>query len=97
MRRGLLSFAGSGKSSRWGELFFTTADVSLGRSPWEVPVAELVGRESFNTLNRFHKGYGELQQFGGHAPQQTRIFREGASYLDSFPALDYITGCTYER
>jgi hypothetical protein len=93
MRKGLIAFAGSGENSRWGELFFTTGNVNLGRSAWEVPVAELVGGHSFEILDSFYNGYGELQRFGGSAPDQGRLQQEGGSYLDEFPDLDYITGC----
>jgi hypothetical protein len=34
MRKGLLSFAGSGPNSRWGELFFSTGNVNLGGGKW---------------------------------------------------------------
>lgn len=95
MRKGLLSFAGSGRNSRWGELFFSTGNVNLGRGAWEVPIAELVGQSSFEVLDSFYSGYGELQRFGGKAPEQDRIRNEGAAYLDSFTSLDYITGCSY--
>jgi len=95
MRKGLLSYAGAGPNTRWGEFFFATGNVHLGRSPWEVPFAELVGDVSFGTLDAFYTGYGELQQFGGGAPDQGRIRQEGAAYLDGFPDLDYITGCSY--
>eukprot|EP00037_Helgoeca_nana_P004974 m.48724 g.48724 ORF g.48724 m.48724 type:complete len:680 (-) comp15960_c0_seq2:188-2227(-) len=95
MRKGLLSFAGSGPNSRWGELFFSTGNVNLGGGMWEVPFAELVGQSSFDVLDAFYADYGELSRFGGNAPDQSRIRSEGGTYLDEFPQLDYITGCSY--
>lgn len=59
----------------------------------QVPVAELVGGASFEVLDSFYSGYGEIARFGGHAPDQRRLQAEGGAYLDEFPDLDYITGC----
>jgi hypothetical protein len=61
----------------------------------EVPFAELVGQSSFDVLDAFYADYGELSRFGGNAPDQSRIRSEGGTYLDEFPQLDYITGCSY--
>lgn len=97
MRKGLVSFAGSGPNSRWGEMFFSTGNVNLGNGAWEVPFAELVGDDSFNVLDSFYHGYGEIPRFGGNAPEQGRLMKEGGAYLDGFPDLDYITGCSYQE
>lgn len=42
MRKGLISFAGSGPNSRWGELFFSTAAVNLGGGAWEVNIVVII-------------------------------------------------------
>ena len=60
-----------------------------GGSPWEVPWGELVGKESFDTLDKIYTGYGE------NGPSQGRLSREGSSkgVLKEFPKLDYIVSC----
>lgn len=94
MKRGYLSFAGSGENSRTTEFFFAFKDLQLGSSPWEVPFGTLVQQSSFDTLDRFYVGYGDIPRFGGHAPNQGRIYKSGLSYLlPNFPNLDYIDRC----
>ncbi|KAJ8602639.1 hypothetical protein CTAYLR_004106 [Chrysophaeum taylorii] len=95
MKRGYLSFAGSGPNSRTTEFFFTYQDSShLGKASWEVPFAHLLGEDSYATMDRWYTGYGDLKAFGGHAPDQARIRRDGRAYLDAeFPLLDYIDNC----
>jgi hypothetical protein len=39
----------------------------------------LVSAESFTTLNQWYNGYGELDVFGGKAPNPDRIMSEGIS------------------
>eukprot|EP00930_Biecheleria_cincta_P038381 TRINITY_DN26373_c0_g1_i1.p1 TRINITY_DN26373_c0_g1~~TRINITY_DN26373_c0_g1_i1.p1 ORF type:complete len:442 (-),score=59.75 TRINITY_DN26373_c0_g1_i1:178-1503(-) len=95
MKRGYVSFAGGGKDSRGTEFFFAFRDIPLGDSPWEVPFGTLVGDESFQTMDHWYTGYGDLQPFGGKAPDQTKMYSSGLSYLQrDFPEIDYITACT---
>lgn len=94
MKRGYLSFAGGGANSRGVEFFFTYRDTSLGGSSWEVPFAKLVGHESFQSMDHWYTGYGDMAAFGGHAPDQARMYRVGLQYLEgSFPDIDYIIAC----
>lgn len=94
MRRGYLSFAGSGPNTRSTEFFFAFRDLQLGRSPWEVPFAQLVGESSYHTLDAFYVGYGDLPVFGGQAPRQGLMYQQGLRYLEpNFPSLDYIDKC----
>lgn len=95
MKRGYVSFAGGGKDSRGTEFFFAFRDIPLGDSPWEVPFGTIVGDESFQTLDHWYTGYGDLQPFGGKAPDQGKMYSSGLSYLQKdFPEIDYITACT---
>uniref|UniRef100_A0A7S3NN29 PPIase cyclophilin-type domain-containing protein n=1 Tax=Aureoumbra lagunensis TaxID=44058 RepID=A0A7S3NN29_9STRA len=94
MKRGYLSFAGSGQNSRTTEFFFAFRDLQLGNAPWEVPFAQIIGEESFLTMDRFYVGYGDIPDFGGNAPLQGRMYEEGIAYLEgNFPHLDYIEHC----
>eukprot|EP00550_Attheya_septentrionalis_P002707 CAMPEP_0198291796 /NCGR_PEP_ID=MMETSP1449-20131203/9200_1 /TAXON_ID=420275 /ORGANISM="Attheya septentrionalis, Strain CCMP2084" /LENGTH=260 /DNA_ID=CAMNT_0043990479 /DNA_START=107 /DNA_END=886 /DNA_ORIENTATION=+ len=59
--RGYWTYAGSGNHSRTNQ-FVLTLKPNLfmgGGSPWEVPIGELVGAESFETLSQFYTGYRE--------------------------------------
>ena len=60
-----------------------------GGSPWEVPWGEVVGEESFHTLDNIYTGYGEK------GPSQGRLRKEGSSegVKKDFPNLDYILEC----
>merc|ERR1712107_612370 len=70
-------------------------DIPLGDSPWEVPFGTLVGDESFQTMDHWYTGYGDLQVFGGKAPDQGKMYSSGLSYLQrDFPEMDYITSFT---
>jgi len=94
MKRGYLAFAGSGPHSRTTEFFFAFKDIQLGGSPWEVPFGHLEGDESFETLDRFYVGYGDVPAFGGRAPNQNKIYNRGRAYLEAeFPQLDFIDRC----
>lgn len=95
MKRGYVSFAGGGENSRGTEFFFAFRDIALGDSPWEVPFGTLVGEESFQTMDHWYTGYGDMQAFGGKAPDQGKMYVSGISYLQKdFPEIDYITDCT---
>lgn len=89
--KGYLAYAGSGKNSRGNQLIVALSDNKMlgGGSPWEVPWGEVVGKESFRTLDKIYTGYGEK------GPSQGRLSREGSSegVMKEFPKLDYILGC----
>lgn len=86
---GYISYAGSGVNSRGTQLFITNHESLYlgGGSPWEVPIGQLVGKESFETILKVNTEYGE-------APSQMNIRQEGNIYLQrEFPHLDYILSC----
>ena len=58
--------------------------------PWEVPLGELVGKESFALLPKIYTGYGEK------GPSQGLLHREGMTEesRQRWPLLDYILNCT---
>lgn len=89
--KGYLAYAGSGKNSRGNQFIVALKDNERlgGGSPWEVPWGEVVGKESFDTLDKIYTGYGEK------GPSQGRLHREGSSenIKKEFPQLDYILGC----
>jgi hypothetical protein len=89
--RGYFAYAGGGKDSRSNQLIVALNDNERlgGGSPWEVPWGEVVGEESFATLDKIYTGYGEK------GPSQGRLSREGSSeaIAKEFPMLDYILSC----
>jgi cyclophilin family peptidyl-prolyl cis-trans isomerase len=89
--KGFLAYAGSGKNSRSNQLIVALRNNEGlgGGSPWEVPWGEVVGDESFATLDKIFTGYGEK------GPSQGRLSREGSSkaIAEEFPNLDYILSC----
>ena len=89
--KGYLAYAGSGKNSRSNQLIVALNDNERlgGGSPWEVPWGEIVGEQSYHTLQQIYTGYGEK------GPTQGRLHKEGSSEAiqREFPNLDYILGC----
>lgn len=89
--KGYLAYAGAGKNSRGNQLIVALANNEGlgGGSPWEVPWGEVVGEESFATLDKIYTGYDEK------GPSQGRLMREGSSeaIAKDFPMLDYILSC----
>eukprot|EP00579_Thalassiosira_antarctica_P004845 CAMPEP_0201887768 /NCGR_PEP_ID=MMETSP0902-20130614/25816_1 /ASSEMBLY_ACC=CAM_ASM_000551 /TAXON_ID=420261 /ORGANISM="Thalassiosira antarctica, Strain CCMP982" /LENGTH=261 /DNA_ID=CAMNT_0048417799 /DNA_START=227 /DNA_END=1012 /DNA_ORIENTATION=- len=89
--KGYLAYAGGGKNSRSNQLIVALNDNDRlgGGSPWEVPWGEVVGEESFQTLDGIYTGYGD------NGPSQGRLRKEGSSegVEKDFPKLDYILGC----
>lgn len=95
MKRGYLSYAGSGTDTRGTQFIFMFRDYALGGSPWETPFATLSGEESFESMDHWYAGYGDLPAFGGDAPDLGKMYSEGMAYLQrDFPEMDYITGCS---
>lgn len=89
--QGFWTYAGGGNHSRSNQFVITLKPNQFmgGGSPWEVPLGELVGEESFNVLPRLYTGYGEK------GPSQGLLRREGTSerVLKEWPLLDYILSC----
>jgi len=90
--QGFFTYAGSGNHSRSNQFVLTLKPNPFmgGGSPWEVPMGELVGKESFHTISKFYTGYGEK------GPSQGLLHREGVSekVQTQWPLLDYVTGCS---
>lgn len=89
--KGYLAYAGGGKDSRNNQ-FIVSLDKSgplAGGSPWEVPWGELVGKHSFETLDKIYTGYGE------DGPDQRELMRIGVTdeTRQHFPKLDYVLSC----
>jgi len=84
-------YAGAGKNSRTNQFIVALNNNGPlgGGSPWEVPWGELVGKQSFDTLDQIYTGYGEK------GPSQSLLNGEGFSQnvKDQFPKLDYIQSC----
>ena len=59
-----------------------------------MPFGTLVGRESFEAMDRWYTGYGDMKAFGGSAPLQGRMYQQGRTYVEAeFPDLDWIEHC----
>lgn len=90
--KGYLAYAGAGKNSRTNQFIVSLEDNGRlgGGSPWEVPWGEVVGEESFVTLDSIFTGYGDR---GG--PTQNLLLTRGVdeSVREEWPELDYITKC----
>jgi cyclophilin family peptidyl-prolyl cis-trans isomerase len=89
---GMWTYAGSGPNSRSNQFVITLRPNAFmgGGSPWEVPLGEFVGKESFDLLHRLYTGYGE------RGPTQAILKKEGASERveKDWPLMDYILNCT---
>jgi len=89
--KGYMAYAGAGPNSRDFQLIMSLHDDKFlgGGSPWEVPWGEVVGKESFETLDRIYTGYGE------NGPSQGMLGRKGVTekVKEQWPKLDYILGC----
>ena len=91
-KKGMISFAGGGENSRLTEMFIALTDVRLGGAPHEVPFGQVI--QGLGVLDLWYDGYGDIPQFGGHAPLQGQMYSRGNEYLRAeFPSLDYITEC----
>lgn len=86
-----LAYAGAGPKTRSKQLIVALKDNGplAGGSSWEVPWGELVGEESFKTLEKINTEYGE------NGPPQGRLGKEGVTeeIREQWPNLDYITSC----
>lgn len=88
-QKGYWAYAGAGKNSRDTQLIlaFTDQEGLAGGCPWEVPFAQLVGNESFKTLDSINTEYHE-------APSQGKIRNRGNEYVYAeFPRLDFVDRC----
>jgi hypothetical protein len=88
---GFFTYAGGGLDSRSNQFVLTLQPNQFmgGGSPWEVPMGELVGADSFVTLSKLYNGYGEK------GPSQALLNKEGVSdqVREGWPLMDYMTAC----
>jgi len=85
-KRGLISFATSGKNSRTTQVFINFSDNSNLDAMDFAPFGRVV--EGMDVVDRIYSGYREK-------PDQTQIQNNGNSYLKkSYPKLSYITATT---
>ncbi|KAJ9439513.1 Peptidyl-prolyl cis-trans isomerase A [Diplonema papillatum] len=98
-RRGMVSFAGSGKDSRTTQVFISYKNSrSLGNSPWETPVGLVV--QGMGNVDRWYSGYGDLKSLqrakgkdAGVDPGEVK--KRGNAYLEeSFPLLSFLGNCS---
>jgi len=95
VRRGYLSYAGSGPHSRSSQIFIAYADLDyLGKEPWETPFGRVTANPAnFAVLDAIHK-MGDIKPFGDGADQQ-QLYREGNGYIrKDFPKIDFIKSCS---
>lgn len=88
---GMWTYAGAGPNSRSNQFVLTLKSNPFmgGGSPWEVPLGELVGKQSFDVLPKLYNGYGEK------GPGQGLLRREGVTEKieKEWPLMDYILSC----
>ncbi len=88
-KRGTLSFATGGPSTRTTQVFINFSDNSNLDGTGFSPFGEVV--EGMEIVDSLYSGYGEGAP-RGRGPDQGRLQTEGNAYLDrEFPKLDYIT------
>jgi cyclophilin family peptidyl-prolyl cis-trans isomerase len=88
---GVWTYAGAGPNTRSNQFVITLKPNPYmgGGSPWEVPMGEFVGKESFAVLPLLYNGYGEK------GPGQGLLRQEGNSerVQKEWPLMDYILSC----
>lgn len=88
-KRGMLSFATSGKDSRTTQLFINFKDNTGLDAQGFSPFAQVLG-DGMKVVDKLHSGYGEGAPRGA-GPSQAKITAEGNAYLKKeFPKLDSI-------
>mmetsp|Transcript_50114 Transcript_50114/g.121421 ORF Transcript_50114/g.121421 Transcript_50114/m.121421 type:complete len:338 (-) Transcript_50114:166-1179(-) len=88
---GIWTFAGSGPNSRTNQMVITLKANQFmgGGSPWEVPLGEFVGAQSFDVLSKWYTGYHEK------GPSQKILRQQGVSSFvkQQWPLMDSILSC----
>ena len=100
IKRGVLSFAGSGPHTRSNQLWFgycgsavCPGSDGLGKQPWETPLGRLVGAQSYRTLASIEANGKAVQAASGDVDiRQLKADKQG-QYLKAFPGLDHFHGC----
>jgi len=93
-KAGTLVFATAGANTRTTQLFINLKDngASLDSQHF-TPFGEVV--DGMDVVKGLYSGYGDLPDFGGHAPPPEAISKQGKPYLDkNFPKLDSIKSAT---
>jgi cyclophilin family peptidyl-prolyl cis-trans isomerase len=89
--KGVMTHAGGGPHTRSNQFVLTLKPNPFmgGGSPWEVPLGEVVGDQSFRVLEQFYNGYGEK------GPSQALLRKGGVTELvkEQWPLMDYIQHC----
>jgi len=94
VKRGTMAYAGGGKDSRTTQVWIAfKPNRNLGTQLWETPFGEVL-EEDMHVVDSFYAGYGDMEAFGGHGPDQGRQHQDGNEYLrNQFPQLDYVKKC----
>jgi len=87
-KRGTVTFATAGPNSRTSQVFINLADNTRLDTMGFSPFGEVT--EGMDIVDKFYSSYGEGAPQGA-GPDQSRIAREGKTYLEKhFPLLDSI-------
>mmetsp|Transcript_10732 Transcript_10732/g.18954 ORF Transcript_10732/g.18954 Transcript_10732/m.18954 type:complete len:301 (-) Transcript_10732:65-967(-) len=97
IRRGSLSFAGSGPNSRSSELFVALSDRTwpgLGAEPWETPFGFISRLDMDRVWSRVNFEYGDMKPWGKLGVDMNKLWSKGYAYLEEEkPNMDYFEGC----
>mmetsp|Transcript_32652 Transcript_32652/g.96229 ORF Transcript_32652/g.96229 Transcript_32652/m.96229 type:complete len:311 (+) Transcript_32652:202-1134(+) len=100
---GMLSYAGSGPDSRYGEVFIVMPDTPqrqlehFGANSWETPFGIVQQPLDETPITRWHET-GDIKPFGDGTDPQRIHQDDGYEYLmTNFPELDYIETCRVEE
>lgn len=87
-RRGFVSFAMAGPNTRTTQIFINLIDNTQLDGMGFAPFGQVV--EGMSVIDSLYADYGDGPP-SGFGPDQTRLMREGNSYLErEFPKLDFI-------
>ncbi|HET8546957.1 MAG TPA: peptidylprolyl isomerase [Bryobacteraceae bacterium] len=88
-KRGYVSYATSGPSTRTTQIFINLADNSRLDSRGFAPFGRVT--DGMDVVDKLYAGYGDSPPLGYYGPDQNKIEAEGNAYLErSFSRLDYI-------
>mmetsp|Transcript_23002 Transcript_23002/g.49918 ORF Transcript_23002/g.49918 Transcript_23002/m.49918 type:complete len:330 (-) Transcript_23002:175-1164(-) len=100
---GMISYAGSGEDSRYGEVFIVMPDAprdqldQFGSNSWETPFGIVQGLLDETPISRWHVT-GDMPPWGSGPDTQRIHTDDGYEYLSrEFPELDYIESCVVEE
>jgi peptidyl-prolyl cis-trans isomerase A (cyclophilin A) len=88
-KRGYVSYATSGPSTRTTQVFINLADNARLDGRGFAPFGRVT--EGMDVVDKLYAGYGDSPPRGYYGPDQNKIEAEGNAYLErSFPRLDYV-------